>query len=49
MGKVKAHELRDLNDDAKLLRQLDDLRNELGALRVAKVSGQGGASKLAKM
>jgi hypothetical protein len=49
LGKVKAHELREAKDDAKLLKQLDDLRNELGQLRVSKVSGQGGASKLAKM
>merc|ERR1719152_30096 len=48
MGKIKAHELKDKRKD-ELLKQLEDLRNELGALRVAKVSGQGGPSKLAKI
>merc|ERR1739841_484266 len=48
MGKVKAHELRDKGKD-ELLKQLDDLKNELSQLRVSKVSGQGGPSKLAKI
>jgi len=33
---------------AELLKQLDELKAELGSLRVAQVTGQGGA-KLAKM
>merc|ERR1712086_795328 len=33
----------------ELLKQLDDLKNELSQLRVSKVSGQGGPSKLAKI
>jgi large subunit ribosomal protein L35e len=48
MGKLKAHELRSQTKD-ELLKQLDDLKNELSQLRVAKVSGQGGPSKLAKI
>lgn len=48
MGKVKAHELRDKSKE-EMLKQLEDLKNELAQLRVAKVSGQGGPSKLAKM
>lgn len=34
---------------SQLLKQLDDLKNELATLRVAKVSGQGGPSKLTKI
>lgn len=48
MGKVKAHELRD-NKKEDLKKQLDELKNELSQLRVAKVSGQGGPAKLAKI
>jgi len=48
MGKLKAHELRDKSKD-ELVKQLEDLKNELSQLRVAKVSGQGGPSKLAKI
>merc|ERR1711966_189515 len=48
MGKVKAHELREKGKD-ELLKQLDELKNELSQLRVSKVSGQGGPSKLAKI
>merc|ERR1711898_74706 len=48
MGKVKAHELRTKGKD-ELLKQLDELKNELSQLRVSKVSGQGGPSKLAKI
>jgi len=48
MGKLKAHELRELGKE-DLLKQLDDLKAELSQLRVAKVSGQGGASKLAQI
>merc|ERR1711966_423359 len=33
----------------ELLKQLEDLKNELAQLRVAKLSGQGGPSKLAKI
>merc|ERR1712176_1137731 len=47
-GKIKAHELRDKGKD-ELLKQLEDLKNELSQLRVSKVSGQGGPSKLAKI
>lgn len=47
-AKLKAHELREKGKD-ELLKQLDELKNELSQLRVAKVSGQGGPSKLAKM
>jgi large subunit ribosomal protein L35e len=47
MVKVKAHELRSKSKD-DLLKQLDQLKNELAQLRVAKVSG-GPASKLSKM
>ena len=47
-GRVKAHELREKNRD-ELLKQTEDLKNELAQLRVAKVSGQGGPSKLSKM
>jgi large subunit ribosomal protein L35e len=48
MGKVKAHELRDKGKD-ELVKTLDELKNELSQLRVSKVSGQGGPSKLAKI
>jgi large subunit ribosomal protein L35e len=48
MGKLKCHELRDKSKE-ELLKQLEDLKNELSQLRVAKVSGQGGPSKLAKI
>ena len=47
MGKVKAYELRSSNK-AAMLKKLDDLRKELGELRVAKVTG-GAQSKLAKI
>eukprot|EP00178_Gracilaria_changii_P006172 TRINITY_DN20571_c0_g1_i1.p2 TRINITY_DN20571_c0_g1~~TRINITY_DN20571_c0_g1_i1.p2 ORF type:complete len:123 (+),score=26.40 TRINITY_DN20571_c0_g1_i1:64-432(+) len=45
--KVKAQELRSKNK-AELLKQLDDLKNELVQLRVAGQTG-GAASKLAKI
>jgi large subunit ribosomal protein L35e len=48
MVKVKAHELREKKKD-DLLKQLDDMKNELAQLQVAKVSGQGGPSKLSKI
>mgnify|MGYP003957588879 FL=1 len=48
MAKIKAHELRD-KSKRELLTQLEDLKNELASLRVSKVSGQGGPSKLAKI
>jgi large subunit ribosomal protein L35e len=48
MAKIKAHELRNQGKD-ELLKQLEELKNELSQLRVSKVSGQGGPSKLAKM
>jgi len=48
MVKVKAHELREKSKE-DLLKQLEDLKNELAQLRVAKVSGQGGPSKLGKI
>ena len=44
--KLKAHELRTKNK-SELLKQLEELKNELAQLRVAKVTG-GAASKLAK-
>eukprot|EP00607_Mallomonas_marina_P009372 CAMPEP_0182420084 /NCGR_PEP_ID=MMETSP1167-20130531/4623_1 /TAXON_ID=2988 /ORGANISM="Mallomonas Sp, Strain CCMP3275" /LENGTH=124 /DNA_ID=CAMNT_0024595543 /DNA_START=48 /DNA_END=422 /DNA_ORIENTATION=- len=47
MGKIKAHELRD-KKKSELLKQLDDFRQELSSLRVAKVTN-GAASKLAKI
>ena len=47
MAKIKAYELRNKNK-AELLKQLDELKNELAQLRVAKVTG-GAASKLAKI
>jgi len=47
MGKVRSHELRSL-DKAGLEKQLDELKQELGQLRVAQVTG-GPASKVAKI
>eukprot|EP00299_Pterocystis_sp_00344_P007115 c2147_g1_i1.p2 GENE.c2147_g1_i1~~c2147_g1_i1.p2 ORF type:complete len:135 (+),score=40.26 c2147_g1_i1:34-405(+) len=47
MGKAKAHELRN-KGKAELLKQLADLKKELGELRVAKVTG-GAAAKLSKI
>merc|ERR1711957_682409 len=48
MAKIKAHEVREKGKE-ELLKQLEDLKNELAQLRVSKVSGQGGPSKLAKI
>lgn len=48
MGKLKAHELRSQSKE-ELLKQLDELKIELSQLKVAKVNGQGGPSKLAKI
>ena len=48
MGKVKAHELRGKSRDA-LIKQLEDLKNELAQLRVSKVSGEAKPPKLAKI
>ena len=48
MAKQAAHELRDKSSE-ELLKQVDDLKAELSQLRVAKVSGQGGPSKLSKI
>ncbi len=45
--KVTAHDLR-TKGQKELLKQLDELKNELSQLRVAKVTGSG-ASKLAKI
>jgi large subunit ribosomal protein L35e len=45
--KVKAHELRGKKKD-ELIKQLEDLKNELAQLRVAKVTG-GAPAKLAKI
>mmetsp|Transcript_37726 Transcript_37726/g.70184 ORF Transcript_37726/g.70184 Transcript_37726/m.70184 type:complete len:125 (-) Transcript_37726:56-430(-) len=47
MVKVKAHEIRD-KEMPELLKQLDELKNELSQLRVAKVIG-GAATKLTKI
>merc|ERR1712244_107256 len=47
MAKVKAKDLRGKNKE-ELLKQLDELKNELQTLRVAKVTG-GAAAKLAKI
>mmetsp|Transcript_57317 Transcript_57317/g.124019 ORF Transcript_57317/g.124019 Transcript_57317/m.124019 type:complete len:122 (+) Transcript_57317:79-444(+) len=44
---VKAYELRS-STSKELMNQLDDMKNELAQLRVAKVAG-GAASKLAKI
>ena len=46
-GKVKCHDLRGKKKD-ELQKQLEDLKQELMSLRVAKVTG-GAASKLSKM
>jgi len=48
MSKLKAYELRSSGKE-ELLKQLEELKNELSQLRVAKVSGQGGPAKLAKI
>merc|ERR1711911_299002 len=45
--KVKAKDLRGKKKD-ELVKQLDELKNELATLRVAKVTG-GAASKLSKI
>ncbi|KAL4424536.1 hypothetical protein ABPG77_010116 [Micractinium sp. CCAP 211/92] len=47
MAKIKAHELRS-KGKAELLAQLKDLKQELSALRVAKVTG-GAPNKLSKI
>merc|ERR1711924_121394 len=47
MGKIKVHELRTKNK-SELMKQLEELKTELAALRVAKVTG-GAASKLSKI
>merc|ERR1719272_253185 len=47
MAKLKVHELRTKNK-ADLMKQLEELKTELAALRVAKVTG-GAASKLSKI
>ena len=47
MAKLKVHELR-VKNKADLMKQLEELKTELAALRVAKVTG-GAASKLSKM
>ncbi|XP_060074717.1 large ribosomal subunit protein uL29-like [Ylistrum balloti] len=47
MAKVKAKELRGKKKE-DLMKQLDELKNELATLRVAKVTG-GAASKLSKI
>uniref|UniRef100_A0A6M2E5K5 Large ribosomal subunit protein uL29 n=1 Tax=Amblyomma tuberculatum TaxID=48802 RepID=A0A6M2E5K5_9ACAR len=47
MAKVKARELRGKKKE-ELVKQLEDLKQELAALRVAKVTG-GAASKLSKI
>lgn len=47
MGKVRSFELRAM-DKAGLEKQLDELKQELGQLRVAQVTG-GPASKVAKI
>merc|ERR1712212_512093 len=47
MAKVKAHELR-LKKKEELVKQLDELKQELASLRVAQVTG-GAASKLSKI
>uniref|UniRef100_A0A3P8UGW5 Large ribosomal subunit protein uL29 n=1 Tax=Cynoglossus semilaevis TaxID=244447 RepID=A0A3P8UGW5_CYNSE len=46
-AKIKARDLRGKKKE-ELLKQLDDLKNELSQLRVAKVTG-GAASKLSKI
>ena len=47
MARVKCHELRGKKKE-ELQKQLDELRQELASLRVAKVTG-GAASKLSKI
>lgn len=47
IAKVKAFELRKASK-ADLLKQLDEMKAELSQLRIAKVTGSGGA-KLSKM
>merc|ERR1719166_9551 len=47
MAKLKVHELRSKNK-TDLMKQLEELKTELAALRVAKVTG-GAASKLSKI
>jgi len=47
MAKVKAHELRGKKKE-DLMKQLDELKQELASLRVAQVTG-GAASKLSKI
>ena len=47
MAKIKVHTLRTKSKE-ELQSQLKELKNELAALRVAKVTG-GAASKLAKI
>eukprot|EP00744_Colponema_vietnamica_P001437 GILI01002380.1.p1 GENE.GILI01002380.1~~GILI01002380.1.p1 ORF type:complete len:124 (+),score=35.87 GILI01002380.1:100-471(+) len=47
MAKIKAHEIRNKSKE-ELLKQLDELKNELAQLRVAKVAG-GNPSRLAKI
>jgi len=47
MPKIKAHELRS-KKKGELQKQLEELKNELAQLRVAKVTG-GAPSKLAKI
>jgi len=44
----KAYQYRDKTKE-ELQKQLEDFKNELAQLRVSKVSGQGGPSKLAKI
>ncbi|CAM9664032.1 unnamed protein product [Lampetra planeri] len=46
-GKIKAHELRGKKKE-ELLKQLEELKEELSQLRVAKVTG-GAANKLSKI
>ena len=46
-AKLKAHELRE-KSKSELQTQLKELKQELGALRVAKVTG-GAPNKLSKM
>merc|ERR1712002_246729 len=48
MTKVKASELRGKSKD-ELTKQLNEHKQELNNLRVAKVSGSGAASKLARI
>ncbi|CAK8674699.1 large ribosomal subunit protein uL29-like [Clavelina lepadiformis] len=47
MGRIKARELRGKSKD-ELMKQLNDFKQELSTLRVAKVTG-GAASKLSKI